>query len=70
MGIPEAIAAFFVDQRQVPALLDHASFANDADRDVAAAVKRIDRVDERSSQLVIDADRDGQQPASPRDSSA
>ena len=30
-----------------------------------ALVERIDRVDERSGQLVIDADRDGQQPAEP-----
>ena len=32
---------------------------------VAASVERIDRIDKRCGQLVIDADRDGQEPAKP-----
>ena len=60
----ETIAVFLIDQGQVSTLFDDASFADDADRDIAAAVERVDRVDERGGQLVVDADRDRQQPAS------
>ena len=62
--IAETIAVFLIDQRQISALLDHAALAHDADRNIPAAVERIDGIDKRGGQLVIDADRDGEQPAS------
>ena len=55
-----------LDQREVLALLDDAPLPHHADRDVAAAVEGVDRVDERCGQLVVDADRHRQQPAMAR----
>ena len=67
MGIAEvAVAILLLDQREERALLDDAPLAHHADRDVAAAVEGVDRVDERRGLLVVDADRDGQQLAMPR----
>ena len=56
-------SVFLARQRQVSALFDHASLADDTDRNVAAAVECVDRVDKRSRKLMIDADRNGQQAA-------
>ena len=63
VGIAEATALLFLDQRQELTFLDYATFAHDADRDISALVKCIDRVDKGCGQLVIDADGHGQQPA-------
>ena len=66
VGIAEAAVVFLLfDQPEELALLDHAPLADHADRDVAPAVEGVDRVDERRGQVVVDADRDGQQPACP-----
>ena len=54
-----------LDQPEILALLDHAPLADHTDRDVAAAVKGVDRVDEWRGQVVVHAHRHRQQLAGP-----